>query len=128
MKKRLFLLCLLIILTSMIYAEDMAIGGFGIGFWEDLRYNVIWEFQSTGIRLLAKNSKEVLYDFRDHKPRDVKVETNTSGVILTFANLDINWKYKIQKPISLNADLKATITFPNGSSVDFPLVFSNFKL
>lgn len=128
MKKWIGVFCLLMAMASTAFAKDMAIGGFGTGFWEDVRYGVIWEFQSTGIRLLAKSTKEVLYDFRDHNPDKVSVNVGTGGITLSFANLDRNWKYKIQKPVSLNADLDATITLPNGVNIDFPLVFSNFKL
>jgi hypothetical protein len=128
MKKMLCIGLLVCMIAVSSFAANMDLGNFGTGYWSDPRYGVVWEFQTDGIRIIDEATKNVIYDFKTHNVQNSKVEVGTSGVVLSYDNLDNGWKYVIKKPVSLNADLEATITLNNGVVKNFPLKFSQFKL
>ncbi len=130
MKKVIVILIVMVVASVCGFAADMNLANFGTGYWSDPRYGVVWEFKGDGIRIIDETTKKILYDFRAHNVQNVNVAVGADGVTLTYDNLDLAWKYVIKKPISLNADLEATITFDNGNGTvhNFPLKFSNFSL
>jgi hypothetical protein len=105
----------------------MNIGPFATGEWLDSRYDCVWELKADGIRLLNKTTGKEIWNFRNHNVINVKVEPQTTGVILKFEITDWNWKYELTKGLT-DANISAKITNEEGKVFTFPLAFQNIKI
>lgn len=122
MKKLAIVLLLVIATVSFSFAGTMNLGEFATGTFLDSRYNIIWQLQPNGIRLINKDTQKVIWNFRDHDVADLTITPGTQGIVLSFKINDWDWTYELTKDLT-STDIKAKVTLENGKSYTFTLKF-----
>jgi hypothetical protein len=126
MKKTTISIILLLATVSLGFAGTMQLGDFATGTFLDSRYNVAWQLQPNGIRLINSDSEKVIWDFRNHDVSGVSITPSTSGVTLSFSISDWDWTYELTKDLT-SKDIKAKVTLEDGSSHTFTLKYTDLK-
>jgi hypothetical protein len=102
MKKLLVVLIVLLTAVSL-SADPINLGNFPVGQWLDARYDAVWDFSSSNIRILSTGGI-VLYDFSTKTINDFKVILEGAQPGITFTCPEAGRSYKFLKPLT-NSDL-----------------------
>ena len=84
MKKLIIVLVLLLAATAL-FGQSIKIGAFPPGKWLDGKYDAIWEFSTSNIRILDSKTGDVAWDFAGKTINDFKVTDEGRQVGVAFS-------------------------------------------
>lgn len=120
MKKVFVLIAVLLLTSTMLFAQSINLGQFPKGKWVDSNWNAIWEFGSDNIRLLD-NGGNLVYDFNG-KIADFKVDVGLTQAKISFSCQDSGRTYVFTKGLS---DTNLTMTIdPNWTDTNYSVTMT----
>lgn len=114
MKKIVIVMAMLVVLASLVTAQNIDLGKFPKGKWLDANWSAVWEFSADNIRILDTNGA-ALYDFKG-KIADFKVDVGLTEATISFTCADSNRSYVFTKGIKdldLNMEINPVWTDKN---------------
>ncbi len=121
MKKIVFILLILILVSSFSWAGSFNLGDFPIGKWLDSRWNALWEFKSDNIRILNSETGDLFYDFDGKTIENFSVKPSLKGIVLSFYCRETGKRYTFTKgATNLNLDMLINTDTGNTYEVNLP--------
>ena len=121
MKKTFFTVLVIVLLSTMAFAEGIVLGDFLLGKWLDSTWDAVWEFRSGNIRILDTEGG-VYYDFDGKTVTDFSIKPSSKGLVLSFGCEETGKEYEFTKPLT-NMNLMMVIDMETGNHYEKELPF-----
>jgi len=95
MKKLIIVLVLLLAATAL-FGQSIKIGAFPPGKWLDGKYDAIWEFSTSNIRILDSKTGDVAWDFAGKTIQGLNVNEAGRSTTMTFTCPDAGRSYSFK--------------------------------
>ena len=95
MKKLIIVLVLLLAATAL-FGQAINIGSFPPGKWLDAKYDAVWEFSATNIRILDSKTGDVAWDFAGKTIKDFRVFLDGRNPGISFSCSDAGRSYSFK--------------------------------